>query len=339
MTATAYHTPVPWAEIPAAQVVRLAGVTAEELAVALDPPPDGVPVGIWYRPPAVGAAAMIVEDALAYLESVARQLFPVWLPRADRLGTSDLDRRAVRVLARGRAAVSDHYGPFLADLADAALTGRDVRGGHSPDVRAHGLFRVLADAYRTGRITLLIAAADTGDEDSCGIALRWLAAYGGFGVWLLGDVLCSVDRFPTVNLPPAHPAGAPTGAAGRVAFPPLAGRPHPASPAEQALERALAPCAWARGRSWNQVHQPHPLARPIRVDLMWPDARCVVEVDGPDHRGAVKYADDRRRDNSLVMAGFTVLRFTNEDIADDLSRVVGMIEELVSAKRPEGENA
>lgn len=73
----------------------------------------------------------------------------------------------------------------------------------------------------------------------------------------------------------------------------------------------------------------------MRVDLMWPDARCVVEIDGPDHRGILKYADDRRRDNSLVLDGYAVLRFTNDEILGDAPRVLHVIERLVTTRRPQ----
>ena len=45
----------------------------------------------------------------------------------------------------------------------------------------------------------------------------------------------------------------------------------------------------------------------------------MVEIDGSDHRGILKYAADRRRDNGLMLDGFAVLRFTNEEIVDDLT--------------------
>lgn len=102
---------------------------------------------------------------------------------------------------------------------------------------------------------------------------------------------------------------------------------------ERLLEERLATLAWARGRTWNQVRQPQPLAPPIRVDLMWPEARCVVELDGPDHRGALKYADDRRRDNTLVLDGYAVLRFTNDEVHDDVTRVLATIERLLTTRR------
>ncbi|MET8869010.1 hypothetical protein ABZW11_39305 [Nonomuraea sp. NPDC004580] len=47
-------------------------------------------------------------------------------------------------------------------------------------------------------------------------------------------------------------------------------------------------------------YQPHPLAVPIRLDLVWERERCVVEIDGDDHRQAAKFAADRARDVRLV---------------------------------------
>ncbi|HEV7419486.1 MAG TPA: DUF559 domain-containing protein [Mycobacterium sp.] len=97
---------------------------------------------------------------------------------------------------------------------------------------------------------------------------------------------------------------------------------------------------WAVGRIWNQVYASHSLVPPIRVDLMWPDERCVVEIDGPDHRGVLKYSDDRRRDNGLVLDGFAVLRFTNGEISDDPQRVLAVIERLlINKRRDEGNPA
>ena len=66
---------------------------------------------------------------------------------------------------------------------------------------------------------------------------------------------------------------------------------------------------------------------------MWPAERYVVNIDGPDHRGSLKYAADRRRDDGLTLDGFAVLRFTNEGIHGDPARVLAVIEGLSSKKR------
>ncbi len=99
------------------------------------------------------------------------------------------------------------------------------------------------------------------------------------------------------------------------------------------MARLLDHCEWAAGRVWNFNYEPHYLAPPIRVDLMWQTERLVVEIDGPEHRERTKYAADRRRDNGLLLDGFAVLRFTNEDVADDPQRVLATIETLLAKKR------
>ena len=48
-----------------------------------------------------------------------------------------------------------------------------------------------------------------------------------------------------------------------------------------------------------------------RLDYAWPPARVLVEVDGYEsHSGLDAFSYDRERQNALVLAGWTVLRFT-----------------------------
>ncbi|MGY1763906.1 DUF559 domain-containing protein [Geodermatophilus sp. SYSU D00779] len=51
-----------------------------------------------------------------------------------------------------------------------------------------------------------------------------------------------------------------------------------------------------------------------RVDLAWPEQRVAVEFDGDVHRDRRVFVDDLRRQNGLVLAGWTVLRFTSADV-------------------------
>jgi uncharacterized protein DUF559 len=51
-----------------------------------------------------------------------------------------------------------------------------------------------------------------------------------------------------------------------------------------------------------------------RVDLAWPEQRVAVEFDGEVHRDRRIFVDDLRRQNGLVLAGWTVLRFTSADV-------------------------
>ena len=50
-----------------------------------------------------------------------------------------------------------------------------------------------------------------------------------------------------------------------------------------------------------------------RADLAWPDRRVLVEFDGDVHRERDVFVGDLRRQNRVVSAGWTVLRFTSAD--------------------------
>jgi very-short-patch-repair endonuclease len=328
------------ATLPRAAVVRVAGSTLEQLIVNLDPLPPDAPVVIRCGIAAAPSASAVVTDLLSRLETVAMQLFPAWLPDADTVTTTrGLDRRVVRMLARRHAANSEHFGPFLADAAEAALVGNSRVERFPPEIRARGLACILADSYHREGVVLLIAGPADLDEDqqqTTGVAFSWLANHG-IGVWLTDGILPSVDRFPAkvIAIPsyvgPTAPPPQP--AVTVVDFPAPLGLPHPLSAAEQGLARALARCEWAAGYQWNQERNGHSLMPTIRVDLIWPTERCIVEIDGPDHRSAQKYAADRVRDNALMLEGFRILRFTNDQIIDDMSLVLDVIKAMLSKLR------
>lgn len=119
-----------------------------------------------------------------------------------------------------------------------------------------------------------------------------------------------------------------------VRCPAIAGLPRADSPAELKLESALRRHPWAAGRVWNATYQPDPLAPAYRLDLWWETERCVVEIDGPEHRSAAHFAADRRRDVRLQLAGNAVLRFTNTQVLADVSTVVSQIERFIRSRRP-----
>jgi len=354
-----------WEVPPARQVSYLAGVDPEMLAIALDPLPDSAPAVVQFRPGVDGSLGDQISLLLDELDHVALALFPRWLPGAEHIeGPQGLGIPAVRALATQAAATSTHFGPFLADLAEHGLRGRtgaavDRRAGERPrfpaDVRAAGLARVLADAYGRESTALLIEIPQglgSTAERALTAAAEWLAQHGHITVWLTGAPLRAVDRirvvavtlpeYVTQLLAETWPAdgGTVMARATEVAptrpvltLPALSGSPRKDSPAEQALERALTPHEWANGRRWNHTFQWHILGKPYRLDLFWPTDGLVVEVDGPEHRGRLQYADDRRRDVQLQLLGHDVLRFTNEQVLSDVQAAVLRINQLLSQRR------
>jgi hypothetical protein len=63
----------------------------------------------------------------------------------------------------------------------------------------------------------------------------------------------------------------------------------------------------------------------IEVDLHWPDAGLIVELDGPGHERPTVRRTDRQRNTLLAAAGFTVLRFTKSQIRREENVVIGEI--------------
>jgi very-short-patch-repair endonuclease len=296
---------------------------------------------------------------------VARTWTELPTGRVVRLQAENAENAGALTLAA--ASATRHFGPFLADLAELSLrrtaalpfhsmTRRPLhsttglpphsttrRGGFPPEVRAAGLARVLAAGFGRDRAVILLHVPQgltPAGEDVLVSGAEWLADRGGFGVWLTGAPLTAVDRLATVTvrLPASVASGDDVPALDdaplpRLIYPPVAGMPHPGSQVEKALEAALRECRWAAGRAWNQTHQSSPLTPLIRVDLLWRDERCVVEIDGDEHRHANRYEEDRRRDMLLQTDGYAVLRFTNTQVMTEMDLVLRHLERFLESRR------
>jgi len=65
---------------------------------------------------------------------------------------------------------------------------------------------------------------------------------------------------------------------------------------------------------------------PYLIDLAFPQAKVAVEIDGwAWHVDRDRFANDRRKQNALVRAGWTVLRFTWHDLTTAPHSVVAQI--------------
>lgn len=71
-----------------------------------------------------------------------------------------------------------------------------------------------------------------------------------------------------------------------------------------------------------------------RLDFAWPTARVAVEVDGyRAHSSWDAFSGDRRRQNDLVLAGWTVQRFTWDDVRYRPAQVASAIRAALGASR------
>lgn len=96
-------------------------------------------------------------------------------------------------------------------------------------------------------------------------------------------------------------------------------------------ERFLAICARTRVprpqvNAWLTVG-----GHAMQIDFLWSPQRLVVETDGYRfHSSRRAFESDRRRDQSLALAGWTVLRFTWRQVARDPHDVSDVLERLFS---------
>ncbi len=64
----------------------------------------------------------------------------------------------------------------------------------------------------------------------------------------------------------------------------------------------------------------------IRPDFVWPAERLIVEIDGVrGHDHGAGFARDRRRDQTLIAAGWRVVRFTAAQLRDEPLAVAAML--------------
>ncbi|HEX5332759.1 MAG TPA: type IV toxin-antitoxin system AbiEi family antitoxin domain-containing protein [Cellulomonas sp.] len=97
-----------------------------------------------------------------------------------------------------------------------------------------------------------------------------------------------------------------------------------AGPAERRLHRLLRG-AGLTGWLPNESLSGH-LGLYASADVYFPDVRLVIEIDGAAFHGPDRFQADRTRQNLLVGAGCTVLRFTWEDLTHRPAAVIAQIE-------------
>jgi very-short-patch-repair endonuclease len=62
-----------------------------------------------------------------------------------------------------------------------------------------------------------------------------------------------------------------------------------------------------------------------RADFVWWDQKVLVEFDGDHHRDRQAWVKDVRRQNALIAAGWTILRFTSADVLGRPGYVIATI--------------
>lgn len=316
----------------------MSGITLDEVEAVVDRVPEGpFPLHYLVSPyTAVTVPRTIVDHVIEQLRTITCELIDQWLPAC---GESE---SAVEVAARETAVSIGQSTQHVTAIARWCLgSGAEPDLAPAVAVRVHAA--LTARAYGRRALALTVSRSDGGgdlppaQQDLLAHALSWLAGHGGLAVVLIDNPLPSIDRFCTVDIIERSTEPAAGSSLGLTAvIRPISGRPCPSSGPEKAVEAALARAAWSAERQWNVLIRTGPLDPTPRVDIAWEAERVVVEIDGPEHRQLQKYQDDRVRDNRLHCAGWTVLRFTNDQVVADVASVVSTIETLIRARRANG---
>jgi very-short-patch-repair endonuclease len=69
-----------------------------------------------------------------------------------------------------------------------------------------------------------------------------------------------------------------------------------------------------------------------RVDVLFPAVKVAVEVDGYAYHSRSSFQADRTKQNRLVAAGYTVLRFTWSDLTDRPHQVVASVRQAIAGR-------
>jgi imidazole glycerol-phosphate synthase subunit HisF len=87
------------------------------------------------------------------------------------------------------------------------------------------------------------------------------------------------------------------------------------------------------GRLGPKFRRQHPIGSFI-VDFFSHEAALVIEVDGSIHDVPEQRRRDEQRQAALESAGLRVLRFTNDEVLNDLARVIVAIQRTCRERHP-----
>ena len=280
----------------------------------------------------------LTGQVIEALSEAVSGTYPAWLPEAEHLaGPGGAGLAAVRTICERVAGSTDVFGPFLLAAAEASLCGRPLGTTDFPqETVARQARKLILRAYGYAHFVIMVELTGTWSTAQIEVAeanALWLTGPGELTVWLFGTPTAFLTRVPRSSLHDGMPTSDPPATPRPSYLTPLQGRPNALSRAEMRLEAHLARSPWATGRAWNQTWSSGVLANSIRVDLIWPREKCVVELDGPDHLDTDKYAADRVRDRALQRAGFMVLRYTNGEVLGDVARTLDELERFLEDRR------
>ena len=329
---------------PGQTQVVLCENTTENLAYLLDAANhvrwQRVITHVWEQLPSQNQAIANVVETFA---QVAFELWPTWYQEDNRFiesGTSVTDNLMNRYACSSLQATRDNIS--LPWLKDAVRQCQQQKIPFLHDL-PHGLqLAQLALAIDSDGLILAIADPQPASHCLLGLAkaITWIADHTRSRlVLLLPESLSTADELESVlyGAISLHNTAVPKTVlpqeAKHTIFP-IHGRPHPFSPGEQTLATLLAQdTELAPLFKFNQRLQSVRLSQ-FLVDLLWPEGRVVVEIDGYRHHGnRFGFSCDRNRDYELLISDYIVLRLPHDEMMADPEVAVEKIRDVVQFRR------
>lgn len=108
------------------------------------------------------------------------------------------------------------------------------------------------------------------------------------------------------------------------------GNGHPPTPQEAALLKLFPEAIYNHSIPTRLAYPKNKGWYCMRPDLSWPNVKLAVEVDGETHTRQQQIIKDQRKDKRLRELGWTVLRFANDQVSNNIERVQADILSTIS---------
>lgn len=299
--------------------------------------------------PVLSPVAPFHNELLNALAGSADLLWPQWyggslpLEKGTDPGNTEIaDRLATRQMLRANHRINAAW--LRAAIASCRRGRIPIVPWLPPAVQAAQLSLALAESVLMVAVVVRETAPPSGSLFGFSRSLEWLGRQTGARVFaILPMALSARSELDGISSRAWHgPSSCLTEAVDVVAssperthlVSPFVGRPHPASPGEQALAKAL--LRDPRLQSLFRFNEPIITCFDNRylVDLVWPNGRVIVEVDGYGcHSDQSAFNADRHRDYELLVSGYLVLRLPHEFVVEDTELAVERVRDVVNFRR------
>jgi hypothetical protein len=111
---------------------------------------------------------------------------------------------------------------------------------------------------------------------------------------------------------------------------PRGGNGHPPTYTESMILERFSGLTWNYAVSLGKRQDGYPTN--YKVDLAFIDRQIGIEIDGHSHNVLKRQAQDHKKEEKLKELGWTIIRFTNQQVLESFEEVVACIQSLLQEK-------